>query len=158
MEKSDETKEVLNRLVAAWPPMQRPLRQMFVELSDHVRRFPGVEWSLIERRGVSFSFRATLAEPPPGRERPVFFLVDVIVSEADPWWLSVCYYEDEISDPSGEGNAIPRGLFDETGYCFDALDLDDAQLGYLKERIFEAYVASGGRPILKDGPESGRFG
>jgi hypothetical protein len=56
-----------------------------------------------------------------------------------------CFYENEITDPDGLGNPIPKGLFDETGYCFDVDDYDADQIQYLKDRLAEARQAAFGR-------------
>ncbi len=129
----------LSDLMAAWPENQAGLRRAFSELTENAEARTGTEVSLISRAGVSHSFRATLDNPGPNRKRPVYFLVDVIVSEADPWFLSVCFYEDEITDPEDLGNPIPQGLFEETGYCFDVDDYDAVLLNYLTQRIAEAH-------------------
>ena len=44
-----------------------------------------------------------------------------------------------MSDPNELGNAIPQGLFNETGYCFDVDEEDPELLVYLKERQIEAW-------------------
>ena len=129
----------LNDLKTAWPESQSGLLQAFVELTENAKARPDTKVSLISRTGVSHSFRAALDRSSSNRERPVYFLVDVIVSEADPWFLSVCFYQDEITDPEDLGNPIPQGLFGETGYCFDVDDYEAALLTYLSQRIAEAH-------------------
>ena len=57
-------------------------------------------------------------------------------------FLSVCFYQEEINDPDELGDAIPGGLFNEDGYCFD-LEPDDGDLaGYLSKRISEAHSSA----------------
>lgn len=130
-----------NDLRAAWPPGQEDLWQAFAALTAEAESLPLARWTLMSREGVSYSYRAAIGDS--SRPRPVFFLVDVVVSDRDPWFLSVCFYEDEVSDPREEGNAIPQGLFGETGYCFDVETYDSEVLIYLKERIHEAYRNAG---------------
>jgi len=135
----------LEEVLAAWPKDQIELRRFFEELTAEVRTKPGVRDRILFRPGVSYSFRAALARQRQGRNRPVFFLTDVALASNDPWFLSVCFYEDEISDPDELGNAVPQGLFGETGYCFDVDDYDPALWAYLKGRLAEAYRAAAGR-------------
>ena len=66
-------------------------------------------------------------------------MADVIISPSNPWFLSVCFYEDEITDPKELGNPIPQGLYGENGYCFDVDDYDPGLLTYLKDRMIEAH-------------------
>lgn len=121
-----------------WPENQKGLYKAFARLTDQAQNQPECTWKLLARPGISYSFRAAPADGPPSRKRPVYFLVDIVISQADPWFLSVCFYEDEISDPEDLGNPIPQGLFQETGYCFDVDDFDPRQLEYLEERMIEA--------------------
>jgi hypothetical protein len=72
----------------------------------------------------------------------VFFLIDV-VEAADERFLSVCFYDDEIEDPRELGNAIPQGLFQETGYCFDLEEDDPELVEYLRQRVIEAWGNAG---------------
>jgi hypothetical protein len=130
-------------ILGSWPSGQRGLMDAFLDLARAALSWPDVQPSLVSREGVSHSFRAGGGQPD--RTRPVFFLVDVVVSAADPWFLSVCFYENEITDPDGLGNPIPKGLFDETGYCFDVDDYDADQIQYLKDRLAEARQAAFGR-------------
>jgi hypothetical protein len=117
----------------AWPGPLRNLTRFAAQMTETV-----VE--VITRLGVSHSFRAALIDPSGKRVRPVYFLVDVVVSSTDPWFLSVCYYEDKITDPEELGNPIPQGLFQETGYCFDVGAYDPELLGYLRDRLAEAHA------------------
>jgi hypothetical protein len=158
MTSQEDTKQDLRRLLTAWPAGQRPLRQAFAELTGAALRWPDVAWTIVDRPGISWSWRARLEPAPEGRTRPVFFMIDVLVSEHEPWWLSVCFYEDEITDPAGEGNAVPQGLFDETGYCFDVEDFDPEQIGYLSQRVVEAFLAAGGQLPRMTGPPTAELG
>lgn len=137
-----DTSITLERISASWPSAQSGLGQAFEELTGEARRMSGTKPSLIYRDGVSYSFRAALIDSPRDRTRPAFCLVDVIISPSDPWFLSVCFYEDEITDPKELGNPIPQGLYGETGYCFDVDDYGPGLLTYLKDRMIEAYQAA----------------
>lgn len=131
----------LGRVLDEWPEEQAGLKAAFLRLEDYASAKEGAEWSFVSRPGVSYSLRFDLNPRPAGRERPVFFLTDVVV--AGELFLSVCFYEDEISDPQELGNAIPQGLFRETGYCFDVDDDncgEEILLSYLEERIDQAHA------------------
>lgn len=134
----------IQKILAAWPDGDAATPRALSTLAAHASALAGAALEVIERPGVSTSLRFDLRPRPDGRERPVFFLLDV-VQAANEWFLSVCFYEEEISDPEELGNAIPQGLFGETGYCFD-LDADNADdaglLDYLKTRIKEAHAAA----------------
>jgi hypothetical protein len=158
MTSQEDPQQILKRLLDRWPAPQRPLRQAFAELTGAAVRWPDVAWTIIERPEISFSWRATLDPLPEGRSRPLFCMIDVILSETEPWWLSACFYEDEISDPAEEGDAIPQGLLGETGYCFDLEEFDPERIGYLSQRIHEAFLSAGGEPPRMMGPPTAELG
>ena len=134
----------LSPVLKDWPEVQNDLRRAFEELTKFALGLPRAQGSLVSRSGVSHSFRVDLENPLENRQRPVFMLVDVVLSPADPWFLSVCFYEDEVTDPEELGNPIPQGLYDETGYCFDVDEYDRELLEYLEERGREAHKAASG--------------
>jgi hypothetical protein len=128
----------INELLEAWPPEQAKLRECLLELKACAESLPGAAPSFVSRPGISHSLRFDLDPRPNHRARPVFFLVDV-VADGPEYFLSVCFYEDEISDPLEMGNAIPQGLFAETGYCFDVEEPDPDLQAYLNQRIKQAH-------------------
>jgi hypothetical protein len=138
--------EELAKLLEGWPPELEPLHRALTRLKETALAQIGSQGEFVERPGVSHSLRFHLEPRPEGRRRPVFFLVDVI-SAADETFLSVCFYQDEVDDPRELGNAIPQGLFQETGYCFD-VDADNAGdeelMSYLEERISQAKESAAG--------------
>ena len=125
-------------ILERWPDDQAGLKQVFIELKSHAEKLPNAISSFVSRPGISHSLRFDLSPRPKGRRRPVFFLTDAI-SDAGWYFLSVCFYEDEITDPEELGNAIPAGLFEETGYCFDVEEVDSELTAYLKKRINQAH-------------------
>jgi hypothetical protein len=133
----------LKVFLTGWPQAQPGLKRAYLWLKERAQALPEATWSFLARPGVSHSLRFDLAPRPAGRARPVFFLVDV-VGAAGELFLSVCFYEDEVSDPQDLGNAIPQGLFMETGYCFDVDDFDQEQLDYLGTRLKEAHASARG--------------
>lgn len=132
------TTDELNAYLAAWPADQAGLKKALVELRQAALALAGASETFIARPGISHSLRYDLDPRPAGRARQVFFLVDV-VQDAGVRFLSVCFYEDEVDDPEELGNAIPQGLFSETGYCFDVDDYDPDQMTYLLARLKVAH-------------------
>ncbi|MBI4777022.1 MAG: hypothetical protein HY788_23055 [Deltaproteobacteria bacterium] len=139
---TEKEQKDLDAFLSSWPEDQSDLKRAYLELIETVKSKPPAAWSFVSRPGISYSFRAQTSDSKTDRKRPVFFLMDVIPDPEGPFWLSVCFYEDEITDPDGKGNAIPNGLFQEAGYCFDMDDGDRETPAYLKQRIDEAYAAA----------------
>ena len=131
----------LEEVLASWPVDQKELKQVFLELKAHAQALSDTAPSFVSRPGISHSLRFDLNPRPKDRKRPVFLLVDVI-SDAGQYFLSVCFYGDEITDPRELGDTIPDGLYGETGYCFDLEDKDPEMTAYLKERISQAHRAA----------------
>jgi len=128
--------------LASWPGEQAGLKHAFLSLKSQAEALPGAVCSFVSRPGISHSLRFDLGPRPQGRARPVFFLVDV-VSDGGSYFLSACFYADEITDPQELGNAVPAGLFEETGYCFDVEEDEAGLIAYVKERLSEAHRAAG---------------
>ena len=141
MATEQEQKELV-AFLGSWPEDQSSLKNAYLELVKSVKSMSLATWSFVSRPGISYSFRAQNSNPETDRKRPVFLLMDVIPEKDGPFWLSLCFYEDEITDPDEEGNAIPQGLFQETGYCFDLDDGEGGMLEYLKQRVDEAYASA----------------
>jgi len=125
------------QLPTPWPPGQAGLRRFWEDLLAAAPDEGALDWEPVFREGISYSLRA---RRPDGASRPLFALVDIIPQ--DQWWLSVCFYEDEVSDPEERGLAIPGGLLGENGYCFDVDEPDAGLLAYLKARLEEARRAA----------------
>ena len=133
------------RVIDDWPASQDSLKHAYIELTFEVRSRSESVCEVVTRQGVTHSFRAGTSRDLKSA-RPVFVLIDTVVSDVDPWFLSVCFYEDEITDPEESGEAIPGGLLGETGYCFDLEEYDEDYVAYLKTRIAEAHGAALNRP------------
>jgi hypothetical protein len=127
-----------NDILDHWPAEQPGLKDAFLKLIAGPQSLPGTVLSLVSRPGVSHSVRAA-ATRNENRRRPVYGLIDVIASGSDPWFLSVCFYADEITDPEERGEIVPGQLFDEDGYCFDLDENDPDLLDYLLKRFDQAH-------------------
>lgn len=129
--------EQLATYLEQWPADQAAIKQAFLELRQTAQDLAGVAESFVARPGISHSLRYDLAPRPADRQRPVFLLLDVVEFEGQRF-LSVCFYAEEIEDPRELGNAIPQGLFQETGYCFDVEEYDPELIEYLCARVVQA--------------------
>lgn len=116
------------------------MRQCFVTLYDTVRTMSDVDLSLVARPGVSYSLRPKHLKQT---ERNLFSMIDVIDDNPEERWLSVCFYEDMISDPDGVGEVIPGGLAGADGYCFDMYEADEKLTDYIGKRLQEACAKAG---------------
>ncbi|HBT97710.1 MAG TPA: hypothetical protein DEB25_08830 [Desulfobulbaceae bacterium] len=121
---------------AAWP--DEPMRRVFIDLAATVAGLPGVTCEFVARPGVSYSLRP---RHEAQQDRALFAMIDVIDDE--PRWLSVCFYQDMISDPEGLGDLVPGGLAGSDGYCFDVSEAD--RFAYVRARLLEAFRMAGGR-------------
>lgn len=111
-----------------WPAGQEEMRDVARELFQTADALPGANWEVVARENISHSLRAV---PPEGGERPVWMLFDIIQDPGEPWWLSVCFYADQVEDPDERGDEIPGGLLGSDGYCFDLDQPDSAAAAYI---------------------------
>jgi hypothetical protein len=111
------------------------MRKSFITLYEIVRTMSDVELTLVARPGVSYSLRPKHVKQ---KDRDLFAMIDVIDDNPEERWLSVCFYEDIISDPDGLGEIIPGGLAGADGYCFDMYEADEKLTGYIGQRLREA--------------------
>ncbi|MDI6796137.1 MAG: hypothetical protein QMD09_04295 [Desulfatibacillaceae bacterium] len=126
----------VEKFLAGWKIDNADTRKVFAGMYQFLKTLDGAKISFVPRPGVTYSLRAGIE----GAARPIFALVDVIDDDPESRWLSVCFYEDMISDPFGTGEMIPNGILNEDGYCFDVEDPDPSILEYLKQRAQEAYA------------------
>lgn len=116
-------------------PMRDWLRLFYQELSS----MEGVTLTFVARPGVSYSIRPVHENQT---ERDKFAIVDVIDDDPSERWLSVCFYEDMITDPNERGELIPGGLSGSDGYCFDMYENDETLGRELLDRLKEAGAAA----------------
>ncbi len=124
--------------LAAWDDDPKGVKPGLVRFIDAVSVLPGARIEFVSRPGVTHSLRATRDGLSP---RPLFALADV-VEDADGRFLSICFYEDWVADPEERGEPIPQGLLSEDARCFDYESPDEAFMGYIADRLFEASQAS----------------
>lgn len=131
-----EAREFLDQ----WGSDSGGVRRAFAELLDYLEHMSDVSLEFVSRRGVTHSLRARRVGP--GGPAGLFALVDV-VEDASGRFLSVCFYAQGVSDPRELGETVPGGLLGEDGHCFDVDTDEPALLGYLFERLAEAFARAG---------------
>lgn len=128
-----ETYKEIDSFIEAWPESPDRCRELFQKLFDFLKQLDQSNIEFHTRPGITYSMRGV---PDGESEYALFVMVDVI--EDQPRWLSVCFYEQMVTDPDARGDSVPGGLLGEDGICFDADSYDDGLYGYLCERISEA--------------------
>lgn len=118
-----------------WAGEDQPMRDWFQLFYKELSAIDGVQLSFVARPGVSYSIRP---KHDSQTERELFAIVDVIDDDPGQRWLSVCFYEDMITDPEERGEVIPGGLAGSDGYCFDMFENDTSLADYLIARFKEA--------------------
>ena len=141
MSTKNRVDEEIRTFIESWPGEPQLMRDCFKRFYQELRTMDGVELSFVARPGVSFSLRPRHTKMS-GRE--FFAIVDVIDADPEKRWLSVCFYEDMISDPNELGECIPGGLAGSNGYCFDLDDTSCHLVDYLVARLQEAWAAAAG--------------
>jgi hypothetical protein len=129
----------MTEFLEAWQNDPRKMKQTFLKIIDKLREAQGTRLNFISRPGVSHSLRASLKNPHK-KTPSLFALVDIIDDDPDNRWLSICFYEEMITDPNELGNLVPKGILGEDGYCFDLFKEDPSLISYVERRIDEAYM------------------
>lgn len=91
------------------------------------------------RPGITYSLRGS---HPAQQGRELFALVDVIDDDPEQRWLSVCFYDDMITDAQEQGDWVPQGLMGEDARCFNVDEADEDLVAYVAARINEAGVGA----------------
>ncbi len=125
----------LEEFLDNWNEEQAGMKMGFVQLMEHLQTQEGVTLEFHPRPGVTYSLRGTHASQS---DRPLFVMVDVI--EGEPRWLSVCFYNEMVTDPEERGDFVPGGLLGEDGLCFDMEEYNEETVAYLFKRVDEAYT------------------
>jgi len=125
----------LNELLQNWADTPPYTKQAFLRLKDHLCNKTGLTLDFVARPGVTFSLRTTHDQ----QQRALFAMIDIIDDDPSNRWLSVCFYDQMISDPNSLGDYVPEGLLGEDAHCFDIEALDEGLLGYVIDRLDEAF-------------------
>lgn len=131
----------IESFLLSWQGENQPMREWFRRFYQQLSSMEGVRLIFVARPGVSYSIRPVHVNQT---DRDKFAIVDVIDDDPDERWLSVCFYEDMITDPNGRGELIPGGLSGSDGYCFDMYDNNEELGRDLLARLHEAAGAAAG--------------
>jgi len=129
----------MSGFLEAWENDPRKMKQTFLKVIDKLRTTEGTSLNFISRPGVSYSLRASLKNRHE-KSQSLFALVDIIDDDPDNRWLSICFYEEMVTDPDELGNLVPKGILGEDGYCFDLYKDDPSLASYVERRIEEAHM------------------
>lgn len=129
------TAQEIESFLESWQGKSEPMRDWFRLFYQELSSMEGVTLTFVARPGVSYSIRPMHVNQT---KRDTFAIVDVIDDDPSERWLSVCFYEDMITDPNERGELIPGGLSGSDGYCFDMYDNDEALGRDLLDRLKEA--------------------
>lgn len=141
MDAAQTAAQEIETFLNSWPGDVQPMRDWFGRFYRELSSLEGVTFTFVARPGVSYSMRPVHKNQ---KEKALFAIVDVIDDEPSERWLSVCFYEDMITDPDGRGEVIPGGLSGQDGYCFDMYGNDEELAAYLLGRLQEAAAAAAG--------------
>ena len=128
-----EAIQQLESFIENWTETREQNKKAFVRLRDYVASKTGVNLDFITREGLTYSLRAAHEKQ---KNKPLFVMVDVI--EDAPRWLSVCFYNEMITDPDENGDFVPDGLLGEDALCFDLEEYDEEGIRYVEARMDEA--------------------
>ena len=121
-----------------WNRDPNGVKPIFERYKAFLEQCGGVEMSFKARPGVSYSLRGTC----PAHERELFVMVDVVDDDPADRWLSVCFFNDQITDPDERGDWVPEGLAGLDACCFDISENDPTLAEYVHARIGEAFEAA----------------
>ena len=131
-----EAIQQLESFVEDWTETREQNKKAFVRLKDYMASKTGVNLDFIPREGLTYSLRAA----HENQKKPLFVMVDVI--EDTPRWLSVCFYNEMITDPDENGDFVPDGLLGEDALCFDLEEYNEEGIRYVEARMDEAFKSA----------------
>lgn len=131
--------EELQTFLAGWKDCDS--KAAFKTFQDVLTQDEGVVLGFKARPGITYSLRGTHSAQQ-GRE--LFVMVDVIDDDPEQRWLSVCFYDDMVTDPEEQGDWVPQGLMGEDARCFNVDEADEDLIVYVAERIREAARTAAG--------------
>ena len=127
--------EELRKFLDSWQDDPLNIKKSFTEYMDFLAAHSNISFTFKARPGVSYSLRARHSVQT---ERVLFVLLDVVDDEPASRWLSICFYDEMVSDPGEKGDFVPGGLMGEDARCFNLEDDDAVMRDYIKARMAEA--------------------
>lgn len=125
--------EELEAFVSSWGSCDA--KDAFLVFRQTLEAVDGVNLDFKARPGITYSLRGA---HPAQQERDLFVLIDVIDDDPEQRWLSVCFYDDLVTDEQEQGDWVPAGLMGEDARCFNVDEADEDLVAYVVERIREA--------------------
>ena len=122
-----------------WTNDPNAVKPIFSRFKDLLESFEGASLTFKARPGVSYSLRGVW----PEQGRDLFVMVDVVDDDPADRWLSVCFYDDQVSDPDELGDWAPEGLNGQDARCFSIEKADEVDMvAFTEARICEAWEAA----------------
>lgn len=128
----DKAENDLKEFIDQW--QETANKTTFLRFKNYLAEKDGVTLNFIPRPGLTYSLRAAKENQS---DRDLFVMVDVI--EAEPRWLSICFYGEMITDPAEKGDFVPQGLLGNDAICFDLEESNDELICYIEARMDEAW-------------------
>ncbi|NCC06320.1 MAG: hypothetical protein EOM37_20255, partial [Proteobacteria bacterium] len=122
--------EELEEFVSKWDTCDA--RDAFLVFRQALEAVDGVTLDFKARPGITYSLRGA---HPAQQGRDLFALIDVIDDDPEQRWLSVCFYDDLVTDEQEQGDWVPGGLMGEDARCFNVDEADEDLVAYVVERI-----------------------
>lgn len=126
-------------LLADWTNDANGCRKGFEFLLKALEGQGKLTFSFKGRPSISYSLRVTHEAQ---KERKLFTLIDIIDDDPNDRWLSVCFYDDMITDPEDLGDFVPGGLMGEDAHCLNMDEWDETLANYIATRIKEAAASA----------------
>lgn len=127
-----------NSFLNQWEVDPNAVKPVFERFKKFLESREGLKMAFKARPGVSFSLRGAC----PAHERDMFVMVDVVDDDPAERWLSVCFYDDMVTDPDELGDWVPEGLMGKDARCFDVSEDNPDLIAYVESRIAEAWTSS----------------
>lgn len=140
---TESTFNEINEFVTQWNDNGNRCKDCFLRLKEHCEGMDGIQLEWIARPGITYSLRATHPQQADS-DRNLFAMIDIIDDDPSDRWLSVCFYNDMVSDPDEAGDYVPEGLLGQDALCFDVESWDEGHLGYVESRLSEACSCAAG--------------
>lgn len=121
-----------------WNTDPNSVKPTFLHFKELLEKCSGTCLSFKSRPGISYSLRCAC----PESDRDLFVMVDVVDDDPEDRWLSVCFFDDQVSDPEDLGDWAPEGLAGKDARCFNIEGVDQDMIAYTEARIQEAFTAA----------------
>lgn len=126
------------KFLEQWTDDPNSIKPIFEHFKEILSGCEGANLTFKARPGISYSLRGVC----PEQDRELFVMVDVVDDDPSDRWLSICFYDDQVSDPDDIGDWAPEGLGGLDARCFNIEEKDNKTISYVEDRIREAWDAA----------------